>query len=587
MKLKAKTQAKSDQKKIAIILRKSDERKSNRVLEILQHVYAPKGYELELTIETGTRAKAYQKGLDKTSADIRFFIDDSISNLDEDIFINLSRHFESVPKLGLIGLIGSEIPVNGDIRNAQSIYGNYSMEDGEDIYSVPTFNPVFEQKVQAVDGAFIGIRGDIDVHFDESIGDFFVGASICCRVAKEGFLTVVPMQNEPLAMFDSPSVYMEFEEESTDQYKPATPEFDSYDRQLQKFKSAYELTYLPLVSILIPAYNQPEFFREALNSAVKQDYPNIEILIGDDSDGDEIKRISDQFSRSYRNIKYENHGGSLGINGLNNMQSLLKNSRGEFVQFLLHDDLIYPTKISRMMSYFQRDLNNEIAFVTSSRDNIDADGNSTGKPRSPFVPAGDEIHSSKLIGKKLMTWGSNFIGELTTVLIRKNDLWQEKLNEHRVGYFFGMQDRSMWDVSTFLELGQKNPNVIFIRECLSAYRSHEHQNISDPQMRVTLVLDWLSLICLSYGNRIYLETAEEFKIALEDYLFTVRYVLLPDVEELEKNTTSEYIRYKKIQNAFDRNDRLTVINEILDYIKDKTIDPEASKDLSPLGRIFS
>ena len=145
----------------------------------------------------------------------------------------------------------------------------------------------------------------------------------------------------------------------------------------------------------------------------------------------------------------------------------------------------------------------------------------------------------------------------------------------------------MWDVSTFLELGQKNPKIVFIKDCLSAYRSHEHQNISDPQMRVTLVLDWLSLICLSYGNRIYLETSEEFKIALEDYLFTVRYTLLPDVEELEKSPTSEFIRYKKIQNAFDKNDRLAVISEILDYIKDKTIDSEASKDLSPLGRIFS
>lgn len=586
-----KNQQKSDVKKISIILRQTSEEKSNRMLELLQNVYAPKGYELELRVEEGSRAQAYQRGLEQTDADIRFFLDDSISNLDEDIFINLTRHFETVPNLGLLGLIGSEIPVDGDIRNAQSIFGSYSMEDGEDVYSVPAENPLFEQKVQAIDGAFIGIRGDVDVSFDEAIGDFFIGASICCRVAKEGFLTVVPMQSEPLAMFDSPSVYMEFEEESDDESegspKIAMPDADSYVRQLAKFKMAYELEYLPLVSILIPAYNQPEFFRQALNSAVKQDYPNLEILIGDDSEGDEVKQISEQFARSYRNIKYDRHGGSLGVNGLNNMQKLLKNSRGQFVQFLLHDDLLYPSKISKMMSYFLQDLNGEIAFVTSSRDNIDAEGNSTGKPRSPFVPTEDDILSSKLVGKKLMSWGSNFIGELTTVLIRKNDLWQERLNEHRVGYFFGMQDRSMWDVSTFLELGQKNPKVVFINECLSAYRSHEHQNLADPQMRVTLVLDWLSLICLSYGNRIYLETAEEFKIALEDYLFTVQYTLLPDVDSLAKNPSPEFERYKKIQNAFDKNDRLTVISEIIDYIKDKTVDSEASKDLSPLGRIFS
>ena len=582
MKLKTKTQAQSDQKKIAIILRQSDEQKTLRVIDLLQHVYTPRGYELELRIETGSRAQAYQKGLDRTSAAIRFFIDDSISNLDEDIFINLSRHFENVPNLGLIGLIGSEIPVNGDLRNAQSIYGSYSMEDGEDIYSVPALNPLFEQKVQAVDGAFIGIRGDVDVHFDESIGDFFVGASICCRVAKEGFLTVVPMQSETLAMFDSPSVYMEFEEEYDES------EFDSYDRQKLKFKSAYELTYLPLVSILIPAYNQPEFFRQALNSAVKQTYPNIEILVGDDSDNDEVKQITEQFARSYRNVKYDNHGGSLGVNGWKNMQKLLNDSRGKYIQFLFHDDLLYPEKISRMMEYYQQDLNEEIAFVTSSRDNIDADGNAKSKPRSPFVPFDDQIFSSKQIGSALMNWHGNFIGELTTVLLRKKDLWQEKLGEYRVGCYLGMQDRSMWDVSTFLELGRKKYKVIFIRDCLSAFRSHDEQNQSDKNIRALSMLDWISMLFLSYVNRTYIETEEEFKLSLNDYLEIMQFNLFVDSQtQMQQEISEEYIICSKIREAFRREDVNEIVSKVVEYINANIVESEASKDLSPLGRIFS
>ncbi|MEH7221468.1 glycosyltransferase family 2 protein, partial [Bacillus toyonensis] len=39
----------------------------------------------------------------------------------------------------------------------------------------------------------------------------------------------------------------------------------------------------PLVSILIPTYNRPHYFQLALDSALAQTYPNIEIIIGDDS----------------------------------------------------------------------------------------------------------------------------------------------------------------------------------------------------------------------------------------------------------------------------------------------------------------
>lgn len=47
---------------------------------------------------------------------------------------------------------------------------------------------------------------------------------------------------------------------------------------------------LPLVSIAIPAFN-PRFFERTLNSAVSQTYSNLDIVVCDDSRGDEIKDI--------------------------------------------------------------------------------------------------------------------------------------------------------------------------------------------------------------------------------------------------------------------------------------------------------
>ena len=46
----------------------------------------------------------------------------------------------------------------------------------------------------------------------------------------------------------------------------------------------------PLVSIVIPAYSA-RFFAVALQSAVGQSYENLEVLVCDDSEGDEIETI--------------------------------------------------------------------------------------------------------------------------------------------------------------------------------------------------------------------------------------------------------------------------------------------------------
>ncbi len=62
----------------------------------------------------------------------------------------------------------------------------------------------------------------------------------------------------------------------------------------------------PLVSILIPTYNRPHYFKIALESALAQTYSNIEIIIGDDSTNDETATlIREQYLPNYK--KYNIH----------------------------------------------------------------------------------------------------------------------------------------------------------------------------------------------------------------------------------------------------------------------------------------
>ena len=47
----------------------------------------------------------------------------------------------------------------------------------------------------------------------------------------------------------------------------------------------------PLVSILIPTYNKPEFFEQALCSALGQTYQNIEVIVCDNSTDGRTERL--------------------------------------------------------------------------------------------------------------------------------------------------------------------------------------------------------------------------------------------------------------------------------------------------------
>ena len=87
---------------------------------------------------------------------------------------------------------------------------------------------------------------------------------------------------------------------------------------MKKFKSLYKDVFNPLVSVVIPTYNNTEVLKQALESVLNQTYENIEIIIGDDSTNEETKNFIKPYLKKYSNIKYFYHGGPLGGRGVKN-----------------------------------------------------------------------------------------------------------------------------------------------------------------------------------------------------------------------------------------------------------------------------
>ncbi len=126
----------------------------------------------------------------------------------------------------------------------------------------------------------------------------------------------------------------------------------------------------PLVSILIPAYNRPHYLRLALESAINQTYPNIEIIICDDSTNMDVSVMLKPYLVRYPNIKYFKNDTVLFVKNWNKCFEL---SSGEYVNYLMDDDLFHPEKIERMMACCLE--MPDVALVTSYRQLIDGSGN--------------------------------------------------------------------------------------------------------------------------------------------------------------------------------------------------------------------
>lgn len=95
----------------------------------------------------------------------------------------------------------------------------------------------------------------------------------------------------------------------------------------------------PLVTIGIPTFNRADgYLRQALESAVNQTYPNVEIIVSDNCSQDQTKTLVESFSSP--RIKYHKHSQNIGAN--NNFNYCLEQAEGRYFLLLHDDDMIDP-----------------------------------------------------------------------------------------------------------------------------------------------------------------------------------------------------------------------------------------------------
>jgi predicted O-linked N-acetylglucosamine transferase (SPINDLY family)/glycosyltransferase involved in cell wall biosynthesis len=229
----------------------------------------------------------------------------------------------------------------------------------------------------------------------------------------------------------------------------------------------------PLVSICIPTYNGAAFLGEAIQSAIAQTYPNIELIISDDGSTDETIAIARSFQSQtavdFRIVLHRNYGLS------QNWNFCISQAKGEYIKFLFQDDLLEPECIEKMVALAQQ--NPEIGLVFSPRGIVIAETEANPILRTASHSIKDLYKSwsnlkSVQNGQELLADANclknpiNKIGEPSTVLIPARVFAEIGLFDSTLSQYVDLD--MWWRIMANYQIG-------FVNEKLSSLRIHPEQ----------------------------------------------------------------------------------------------------------------
>jgi glycosyltransferase involved in cell wall biosynthesis len=210
----------------------------------------------------------------------------------------------------------------------------------------------------------------------------------------------------------------------------------------------------PLISIIISYYNQPRLIEETVRSAAAQTYPNIEVIVVDDGSPAPVEPV-------LRNI----HGVSIfrkenaGCPAARNFG--FHKSRGEYLIFLDHDDLLRPEAAAVQMKV----LNGKGTLSFGAAQLIDEEGSSIASPHL-CRPRKDYF---------LMLLESNPISCVGAAMIRRQAFIDAGLFDESFATI-GQSD----DYDLYLRLAKLGP-LVRHTHCVVDYRQHAHNVSRDKE----------------------------------------------------------------------------------------------------------
>lgn len=198
---------------------------------------------------------------------------------------------------------------------------------------------------------------------------------------------------------------------------------------------------MPIISVVIPTYNNLESFKRVFNSILAQKFEDYEVVITDDSSTDEIGEFLAQISDS--RVKYFKNTPALGAP--ENWNEGIRKSVGKYIKIMHHDDWFATDKaLGKFIDLMERNPQSDFGYSKSVNIEIES-GKKTHRHAQKYV---------KMLEKNpLELLKGNRIGA-PSVCVFKNGL----------GILFDNTFKWVVDVDFYIAVLLKNPKIAFIGE---------------------------------------------------------------------------------------------------------------------------
>jgi glycosyltransferase involved in cell wall biosynthesis len=231
-----------------------------------------------------------------------------------------------------------------------------------------------------------------------------------------------------------------------------------------------------LVSIHILAYNQENFIREAVESALAQDYRNIEIVVADDASTDATPQVLAEYQRRDQRVIPVLGDTNLGITGNSNRG--LAACSGDLIAFLGGDDVMLPGKISAQVQWFAD--NPEGVLCGHQVEVFYEDG-------SPSHPLIKHMRSGRGAGAFIR---DGPYGALS-IMVRRDRI------PH---YGFDQRLPTVSDQKLWVDVIREDGLYGYVPGTLSRYRRHPDNVTADPERNLDQVEHYLDLVAEQYPS---------------------------------------------------------------------------------------
>jgi glycosyltransferase involved in cell wall biosynthesis len=248
----------------------------------------------------------------------------------------------------------------------------------------------------------------------------------------------------------------------------------------------------PKISVLLPCYRQAQFLPEALDSVLRQDFHDFEVIASDDASPDNTYSVLQDYANRDPRIRIFHQPSNLGM--VANWNFCLRQAQGEAVKLMGGDDRLDRTDcLSQQWHSLQTP---GVALAASARNIID---HSSCKLETLVnLPSG--VFSQNKIIPKILEHQDNLIGEPVCCLFRRSDALRG----------FSESIKQNTDIEMWLHLLQRG-GLAYDPKPLVEFRRHLNQ-ASQQNWISGLALEEHRLLMLRYALDKQVPPATKFHV---------------------------------------------------------------------------